>query len=537
MTRTQAARLTLRPAASAVNRTAAAPKRAIPSKPRLQGVPTELHAWRDPDAEVRVFVSEWLCTEPIDGQFLEYPRSARLVWNYLLRVGVSGVINKIRSRLAESRRNLKVTGLGLGTVLEGPPFRGALIGQPVLFFATNHDARHSTVVLHHELVFALPQQARPTATPSRQHDYPASLALWRAWSPFSGVPIDGTAIQGILAPIAAHLQHERPAPTQVQCHYAAIFRPAEVAGEATGRPTAVLFGLGNYAKTALLPNIRSRIAVQRIHEIDPEQLRFLEHRRDVDLCTSPWPHDERKFDVWFLAGFHHTHAALAQAALDQGSVAVIEKPLAVTRQQYDAFVSRLSVNPKSRFYVCFHKRYSLLHDFVHADLGSQPGVPIDMHCIVYEIPLPPHHWYNWPKSGSRLISNGCHWIDYFMYVNDYAPVAEVRKWQPKGKDLVVQMRLDNGAYLSMSLTDTGSQRLGVRDHIELRHGGTTISMTDGARYLAENRQRIIRRARCNPLSAYARMYRKIARAISEDCGGDEVKTLRSAEATLRLEEL
>jgi predicted dehydrogenase len=422
-------------------------------------------------------------------------------------------------------------------VVEAPPDRINLVGHRVLFFAPNHDASHSTIVLDGGLVTPLPEVEVAGATPWACPVIPEALRTWTAWTPHCGVPLDSVAIKDCLQQIASSANLSSvPRRACAEPPYETT-RPA-TSGQTDGtKMTGVMFGLGNYAKTAILPNIRRQIRLKRVHEIDPEQLRFLEHETTIQLCTSPIPHDDEKFDVWFIAGFHHTHAALAQAAFDQGAVAVIEKPLAVTRQHYDALVSRLSVNPKSRFYACFHKRYSLLHDFVYTDLQTQPGLPIDMHCIVYEIPLPPHHWYNWPNSGSRLISNGCHWIDYFMYVNDYSAVSEVSKWQPKGKDVVVQVRLENGAYLSMSLTDTGSQRLGVRDHIELRHCGTTISMTDGAIYVAENRQQIIRRVRCNPLSAYSRMYRKIAQAITHDRSGDEAKTLRSTEATLQLEEL
>ena len=124
-----------------------------------------------------------------------------------------------------------------------------------------------------------------------------------------------------------------------------------------------------------------------------------------------------------------------------------------------------------------------------------------------------------------------------MFINDYAEVIEYKKWTPRGSDVVAQLRLSNGAYLSMTLTDTGSQRLGVRDHIELRVRGTTFSMIDGERYVAESRSRIFRKARVNPLNAYARMYRTISQNIARGNGSDSLRSLRSTDATLLLEEL
>lgn len=68
--------------------------------------------------------------------------------------------------------------------------------------------------------------------------------------------------------------------------------------------------------------------------------------------------------------------------------------------------------------------------------------------------------------------------------------------------MIVQLMLENGAYVSMSLTDTSSQRLGVRYYIELRAAGSAFTMNDGNRYIAKNRNRVFSKTRFNPLTAY-----------------------------------
>ena len=98
-----------------------------------------------------------------------------------------------------------------------------------------------------------------------------------------------------------------------------------------------------------------------------------------------------------------------------------------------------------------------------------------------------HHWYNWPNSGSRLVSNGCHWLDYFMFLNSYSAVVDIKNGFRRDDTITgVQVKLENGAYFSMSLTDNGSQRLGVRDYIELERQEKTFTMIDGDRYSAED---------------------------------------------------
>ncbi len=161
--------------------------------------------------------------------------------------------------------------------------------------------------------------------------------------------------------------------------------------------------------------------------------------------------------------------------------------------------------------------------------------PIDMHCIVYEIPLPELHWYNWPSSRSRLVSNACHWIDYFLFLNSYADIKEKYIWNPRGNDLSIQIKLINEAYLSFSLTDVGSIRLGVRDYIELRQKEITVRMLDSSLYIAEDNNKIIRRKKINPLQSYSKMYREISNKISRRENGDNLNSLLSSRLTLELE--
>lgn len=480
--------------------------------------------------DVRVVVSEWLYKEAIDRQYVVHPRSGWILWNYLKRIGLRAVITKVKSRLAEKGRNNKIAGIGIGHVLEASPSAPVNSGEVVLFFAPNHNPDSEVIVVDFNLLVSI--TGRGGSASADVFHFPEQIRPFVAWTRYSGNPIDYKSIRASLASIAKSVPLDEISKPSKKIDVVEQFEAPAIENS---KPTAVLFGLGNYAKTTILPNIRSYINVIRVHEIDAEQLIFFSSTDSVSLDTSPVPRHDLRFDAWFIAGFHHTHSTLAIQAIRQGATAVIEKPLATNRKQYDDFVCALNQYTKHRFYMCFHKRYSKLQTIFRSDLGVHVNEPVDMHCIVYEIPLPQHHWYNWPNSGSRLISNGCHWIDYFMFVNDYCQVEEYRKWEPRGSDIVVQIKLVNGAYFSMTITDTGSQRLGVRDHVELRVGGVTVTMVDGEHYTAENRSRILRRVRVNPLDAYQRMYKKISYEITHCGDGDDMKSLRSSDLTLLLE--
>ena len=96
----------------------------------------------------------------------------------------------------------------------------------------------------------------------------------------------------------------------------------------------------------------------------------------------------------------------------------------------------------------------------------------------------------------------------------------------------------NGAVFSMVLTEIGSDRLGVQDHVELRAGAGTVTIVNNCRYRAEVQDRVVRRARISRGKSYRQMYRGIVSDILKGRHGDTPQSLeRSAGAVLELDEL
>jgi predicted dehydrogenase len=496
-----------------------------------------LDAWRNPDTDVRIAVDYWCVQESITNQFLVRPKSVRMVWNYLRRIGPLAVWRKIRSRLAEGSRNTKVAGVGVGRVLEAPADSALGPGQQVVFFAPNHSSGWPRICLDLRLIAPM-QAGSTTATESAVAEIPDTLRAYVGWSPYSGIVLDADAVQRELRRLSPWCRSlaggaERgSAPTSLQAHGQ---ERLEVDAARSGRMSVVLFGFGNFATTEIVTHVRRHFHLATIHELDPDLIATAGGLR-ATLDTSPWPREGEHYDAWFIAGFHHTHAPLAVRALQDGAVAVVEKPLATTRAQFADIQRALGGSGQRRLFTCFHKRYSRMSEWARTDLGVDLGDPIDMHCMVYEIRLPALHWYNWPNSGSRIISNGCHWLDYFLYMNHFAPVSALYVRPLRGRDLLVSVRLDNGAQFVMSLTDTGSQRIGVRDVIDLRTARTTVRLVDATYYNAENTSRLLRRRRVNPMDAYRRMYDTICSRIALGQDGDSPESLRSTALMLDLED-
>lgn len=443
-------------------------------------------------------------------------------------------LHKVISRSAERFRNEKFLSVGAG-IVEGPD------GQPaeVVFIAPRHPRCVDCLALPAELMSSVVSRHDAQATwegvaysdLTRTGDgLPAWLDALAGWDPDSGLPLPA-----IDWAYLAKLLKEVP--------------PGRILPPDTGRTTGnneseslgagglgvTLLGYGNYAKTVILPALPPDLQIRRIHEIDPLQI---PRRRSSGIAwsTAPTlsPGDDSR--AVFVAGYHHTHAPLVVEALRLGKDCVVEKPVAVSRSQLRDVGAALEQS-RGRLFVCFQKRYSPFIAWAREDLGLSPGQPVNYHAIVFEVPLPTRHWYRWPNSRSRLVSNGCHWIDHFLFLNAWSrPVNSHVDCAPDGT-VMVFMSLENSACMTMTLTDIGSGRVGVRDHVELRAGDVTVRIENDSDYVAENDSRILRRGKVNKMSNYHRMYAQVGAAILSDGPGDTPRSvLTSAEVVLDLEE-
>ncbi len=487
-------------------------------------------------AQCRIQVLAWQNLEKLEDVYLIPSRSLRLVWNYLRECGLLAVWRKIMSRQAERYRNEKFVSCGMGRIIE-PADDSFRTGQGVVFIAPCHPRCVERIVLPKELIGLIGDELLPQ-NPIQYISQKIIADQWwkpiRGWNSYSGNLLEaelckkliGKAIQTLcdFSEFASFL------PTNIN---ASVMEIAEKREEYRNRGrSAVLFGFGNYAKSNILPNVGKYFDIDCIHEVDPVQMRQNASYR-WDTCPDLRPLE--KYDVYFIAGFHHTHAPLAIEALRSNACVVLEKPIAVDEEQHMALLKAMTES-SGKLFVGFHKRYMIINQYAIRDLKMQPNKPISYHCIVFEIPLPGLHWYRWPNSKSRLISNGCHWIDHFLYLNDYCEVKSAHVTISTGGAINCSVELHNNAFFTMLLTDVGSTRIGVQDYVELRSDDITAKIINGSIYIAENKNRIMRKRVINKTYAYSRMYRQIVRRIVGNEPGDSLRSVRiSSGLVLELE--
>jgi predicted dehydrogenase len=503
-------------------------------------------------SECRIKVEVWWTLVPVSDLYFVRRPSLITLANYVREVGLRGALRKGVSRRKERFRNQKFLSVGVGVVAEASPEAVLQAGTRVIFAAPSHPRCVERVVLPPALVKPLEDRSLAVALPGGGGvvfidgcDAPGvskagDLELVAGWSPDSGDSVPEEAIRGALKGAERELSDlliRREACSRV------LDTTSSVQGERTSlvhtqtdkKLTGVLFGLGNYAKTVILPNLPPGIRLVKVHEVDPVQLDQARPFK-VALDTAPLPRADEAFDVYLIAGFHHTHAAIATAALELGAAGVVEKPVATTEAQLE-MLQRAMTSASGRLFVGFQRRYWRFNDMAMTDLGTAPGEPISYACEVHEEPLPGRHWYRWPVSRGRIVANGCHWIDHFLFLNHFAEVEKASTEPLPDGALSVELRLMNGATFRMRLTDRGTARTGMRNTIHLEARDGIVQIENDRMYRAERGGRAIRAVRVNRLEAYQQMYAEIFRRIVENAPGDSpTEVIQPAAVALALQD-
>jgi predicted dehydrogenase len=237
------------------------------------------------------------------------------------------------------------------------------------------------------------------------------------------------------------------------------------------------------------------------------------------------PCEDENYDVYFVAGFHHTHAPIAVHGLRQGADVVVEKPLATTEDQLEQLMDAISKS-KGRYFAGFHKRYNPLNALIRRDVAEVRGKPLSYHAIVHEIPLPARHWYHWPNSRGTIVSNACHWIDHFLFLNEFSQPTRIESHRLANADIVLLIDLNNGASASIVITHNGSTRLGVREIVWVTAGDRTATIIDDRLYSSESSSRFIRQTRLHRYASSQRMYDEIGQQLIKGGGGDSAVSVQ-----------
>jgi predicted dehydrogenase/threonine dehydrogenase-like Zn-dependent dehydrogenase len=251
---------------------------------------------------------------------------------------------------------------------------------------------------------------------------------------------------------------------------------------AAGACVLGVIGAGNFARAVLLPELARRkdvtlraIVTQRglSAEHARSQFGFAHCSTDIGAVL-----DDPAINAVLIATRHASHAALTSAALEKGKSVLVEKPLALDREEL-ARVIAARESASGFVLVGFNRRFAPMARQARVHLARHAGAKF-LTLRVNAGALPAESWVNEAEEGGgRVLGELCHFVDLARFLVG----AELRAVQadagsaPRGvcEDLAVTLHFVDGSLATIAYTALGDPAFS-KERFEIFAGGTVVTI-------------------------------------------------------------
>ncbi len=253
-----------------------------------------------------------------------------------------------------------------------------------------------------------------------------------------------------------------------------------------------IIGVGNFALTTLVP-VLSKLAdvkIRAVVDADVTRCLFVSKMCGTAkaLADDGQMIDDELVDVVVVSSAHKFHSRQALAALERGKAVLVEKPMAVARDELDAFRTFFARCPHAPLCVNYSRSFSPFIKKVKAALVGRLS-PLMVHYRV-NAGYPPKDLHAHTHAGAgRILGDACHVVDIVCTLIESAPVAVSVESLNSPRDTLfptdnfsAQIRFADGSIGSIFYTAIGHPHLG-KERMELFFDSKSIVMHDYTRLI------------------------------------------------------
>lgn len=244
-----------------------------------------------------------------------------------------------------------------------------------------------------------------------------------------------------------------------------------------------VIGAGNFARTVLLPELRRRgdvtlRAVVTRRGPSAQQTReafgFQEASTDIETVLG-----DPTINAVLVATRHDTHADLAARALAAGKAVLVEKPLALSRDELNR-VAEARAGSAGFFQIGFNRRFAPLMEQARQRL-ARTGGPRVVLLRVNAGAIPSESWIHADEGGGRILGEACHFVDLARFLVG-APIVSVRAQAARtvagaSDDVSITLDFADGSLGTVLYTALGDTAL-AKELIEAYGGGMALTVDD-----------------------------------------------------------
>lgn len=256
-------------------------------------------------------------------------------------------------------------------------------------------------------------------------------------------------------------------------------------GEAApGKCVLGVIGAGNFARTVLLPRLK-KIESVKLHTLVTQRGISADHSADSFGFEHADTDDAAIFDnpdinAVLITTPHSTHAALTAKALAAGKSVLVEKPLALDREELNTVI-RARLKSDAFLQVGFNRRFAPLAVQARDRLATAGGTKYVL-LRVNAGQLPEDSWQNAAEEGNgRILGEVCHFVDLarFLVGAEIKSVQAAAAGVSQGAcdDLTVSLNFADGSLATIAYTALGDTAYS-KELIEAFAGGTVVNIND-----------------------------------------------------------
>jgi predicted dehydrogenase len=264
---------------------------------------------------------------------------------------------------------------------------------------------------------------------------------------------------------------------------------AQPAGK--NRIRIAVVGAGGFAKAMHLPNLKALSQLFSVHAVMSRSgHNAVDTARQYGAAYSTTDYEAvlKDSDVHavLIATRHHLHAQMALQALHAGKHVLLEKPLALNRNELASikdFFSQAGGVRRPMLLTGFNRRFSPAVRRIRELIANRTN-PMLLNYRMNAGDLPPDHWVHGEEGGGRNIGEGCHIYDLFTALTNsqvehvHCDVIRPATSHYRRQDnFIATMAFKDGSVATLTYTALGTPKY-PKERLEVFVDGKVLFLDD-----------------------------------------------------------
>lgn len=255
----------------------------------------------------------------------------------------------------------------------------------------------------------------------------------------------------------------------------------------TGKFNIALIGVGGFAKTKILPLLKTIPNISFHSFIDTDTSAALTIAQVYGApCAG---NDYRKIvadnrvNTVVIASPHAYHAEQALNCLQAGMAVLVEKPAVVSYEQLRTLKNFFAAHPEYCYCVDFNRSCAPFMKAIKKHLITRNNPLVISYRMNVGV-LSNDHWSQSPEHGGRIIGEACHIFDLFCFLTDSTPLSVVVNTLtpqtdsiPVTDNVAATITMRDGSCCTLLYTSLGHKDVG-KEYMEIFFDSKTIIMND-----------------------------------------------------------